>query len=214
MHPDTCVLIGTPAYGGMVHLDYLNSISEYFRSGIPFSISAIGNESLITRARNAILSRFYADTRYSHLLFLDADVHLPAVGLRRLIDHDVDVVGAAVALKGFNERGERIFNVGRCLGERGALHEIERIGTAAMMLSRNAVNALVDEAKAEGASYPRPMSRGAGMVETHYDVFRVGVVDGDYLSEDFWICHRLRTMGFRIWFDPEIATRHQGITEF
>ena len=83
MHPDTRVLIGTPAYGGMVHLDYLNSISEYYRSGIPFSISAIGNESLITRARNAILSRFHADTRYSHLLFLDADVHLPAAGLRR-----------------------------------------------------------------------------------------------------------------------------------
>lgn len=214
MSPETRVLIGTPAYGGMVHLDYLSAISEYYRSGIPFAISAIGNESLITRARNAILSRFHAETEYSHLLFLDADVHLPAAGLRRLLGHGVDVLGAAVALKGFNERGERIFNVGRCLGERGALHEVERIGTAAMLLSRAAVNVLVDEAKAEGAVYSRPLSRGSAMPERHYDVFRVGVVNGDYLSEDFWVCHRLRANGFKVYFDPEIATRHQGITEF
>lgn len=214
MNPDTLVLIGTPAYGGMVHLDYLNSISEYYRNGIPFAISAIGNESLVTRARNAILSRFHAEPRYSHLLFLDADVHLPATGLRRLLAHDEDVVGAAVALKGFNERGERIFNVGQCVGEKHGLQEIERIGTAAMMLSRAAVDALVGEAKSTGGVYARPRARGAASPDTHYDVFKVGVVDGDYLSEDFWICHRLRALGFRVYFDPEITTRHQGITEF
>lgn len=215
MKPDTLVMIGTPAYGGMVHLDYLSSISDYYRTGIPFAIAAIGNESLITRARNAILSRFHAETQYTHLLFLDADVHLPGAALRRLIDHDVDVVGAAVALKGFNERGERIFNVGYALGEQGGLHQIERIGTAALLLSRRAVDALVEDARRDGRQYPRPRTRGAAnSPDTHYDVFRVGVVDGEYLSEDFWVCHRLRSLGFRICFDPEIATRHQGITEF
>lgn len=207
-------MIGTPAYGGMVHLDYLNSISDYYRSGLPFAISAIGNESLITRARNAILSRFYEDRAYSHLLFLDADVHLSAAGLKQLIEHDVDVVGAPVALKGFNERGERVFNIGRTLGERGGLHEVERIGTAALLLSRAAVETLVEEAKQSGAVYDRPLSRGASSPEKHFDVFRVGVVDGDYLSEDFWICHRLRQFKYRVFVDPQIVTRHQGITEF
>lgn len=208
------LLIGTPAYAGMVHLDYLNSISEYYRTQLNFTISAIGNESLITRARNAILSKFHAEPEFTHLLFLDGDVYLPAAGVQRLLTHEVDVIGAAVPLKGFNERGERIFNVGQCLGEHGCLHEVERIGTAALMLSRKAVNALVEEAIQAGDTYQRLLSRGTPMANVHYDVFKVGVVNGDYLSEDFWVCHRLRQMGFRVFVDPVISTRHQGITQF
>lgn len=208
------VMIGTPAYAGMVHLDYLASISEYFRAQINFTLSAIGNESLITRARNAILSKFHEQPDYSHLLFLDGDVYLPATGLQRLLAHDVDVVGAAVPLKGFNARGERIFNVGTCLGEMGALHEVTRIGTAAMLLSRKAVTALVHEARLAGDTYERNLSGGAPMAKVHYDVFKVGVVGGDYLSEDYWACHRLRALGYKIFVDPEIATRHQGTSQF
>ena len=214
MLPKHNVLIGTPAYAGMVHLDYLNSISEYYRHQINFTISAIGNESLITRARNAILSKFYQDTEFTHLLFLDGDVYLSAPSLLRLLGHDMDAIGAAVPLKGFNARGERIFNVGQCLGEYGPLQEVERIGTAALLLSRKAVNDLVEEAKQAGDIYQRLLLRGAPMSYTHYDVFKVGVVNGDYLSEDFWVCHRLRQMGYRIFVDPEIATRHQGVTQF
>jgi hypothetical protein len=208
------ILIGTPAYGGMVHLDYLVSISEYYQARINFTIAAIGNESLITRARNAILSQFYDETAFTHLLFLDGDVYLPASGLQRLLTHDVDAVAAAVPLKGFNERGERIFNVGQCLGESGSLHEVERVGTAALMLSRKAVNDLVAEAKQAGDCYQRLLMRGSDSAQVHYDVFKVGVVGGDYLSEDFWVCHRLRSMGYRIFVDPEITTRHQGVTQF
>ncbi|KAA6186739.1 hypothetical protein F2Q65_05060 [Thiohalocapsa marina] len=208
------VLIGTPAYGGMVHVDYLSSIADYFRAGIRFTLSTIGNESLITRARNAILSQFHADQQFSHLLFLDGDVFLPAWGLKRLLGHGADVVSAPVALKGFNARGEKIFNVGPCLGERGPLHSVVHVGTAALMLSRAAVDALVAEAIAEGRVYRPQHSRGTPLAAVQYDVFRVGVVGGTYLSEDFWICHRLREMGFQILCDPEVPTRHQGVTEF
>jgi len=52
------------------------------------------------------------------------------------------------------------------------------------------------------------------MDRMHCGVFKVGVVNGDYLSVDFWVCHRLRQMGYRIFVDPEIATRHQGTTQF
>lgn len=208
------ILIGTPAYAGMVHLDYLASISDYFRAGLDFSLATIGNESLITRARNAILSKFHEDLQFTHLLFLDGDVFLPAAGLLRLLSHGEDVVGAAVALKGFNARGEKMFNLGYCLGERGPLQEVDRIGTAALLLSRKAGTALVSDARAHGRVYGPPTSRGTPMAQVHYDVFQVGVVGGDYLSEDYWVCHRLRQLGHRIYLDPEVITRHQGMTEF
>jgi hypothetical protein len=30
------IMIGTPAYGGMVHIEYLQSLFEYSRAGIQF----------------------------------------------------------------------------------------------------------------------------------------------------------------------------------
>ncbi len=214
--PPHHVLIGTPAYGGMVHIDFVGSLLSYPSAGIKFTLATIGNESLITRARNAITSRFYAHPEYSHLLFLDADVMLPADGLSRLLSHRADIVAASVPLKGFNERGERMFNVGYAKGESGRLMEVERVGTAALLLSRRVVNDLVGEAKRDGRYYRRDRAvRGnSATYPDQYDIFRVGVVDGEYLSEDFWVCHQLRALGYHIYVDPAVHTRHQGVTEF
>jgi hypothetical protein len=43
---------------------------------------------------------FLQRPEFSHLLFLDADVQLPAAGLARLLAADKPVIGAPVALKG------------------------------------------------------------------------------------------------------------------
>lgn len=205
------ILVGTPAYGGMVHVSYLNTITDLHRSGLPFSVMTISNESLITRARNTLLSTFQARSEFTHLLFLDADVHMAAADVQRLIGHGKDVIGAPVALKGRRADGTRIFNIGRTLGEEAALHQVEHIGTAAFMLARPAVNALIGLAVREARIYePNVFSAQADIAPLHHDVFRVGVVDGRYLSEDYWVCRELRQLGFEIWVDPAIVTQHHG----
>lgn len=206
------VMIGTPAYGGMVHTDLVNSLLGFQTSKIDFALMTIGNESLITRARNTILSEFHARPEFTHLLFLDADVLLPPAGLQRMLASGCDVIGAAVALKARNAEGGRIFNIGRVTGETGVLYQVDRIGTAALLLSRSAVNALVAAARDDGRVYTRGNdTRG---IELHapvqYDVFRVGIVGEEYLSEDFWVCHELGKLGFPIHLDPTIVTRHSG----
>lgn len=208
------LMVGTPAYGGMVHLDYLNALFGFTAHGIAFQLAAIGNESLITRARNTILSNFHASPQCSHLLFLDADVNLPAAGLRRMLDADVPVIGAPVALKGTDAAGQRLWNTGPALGSRGRLIEVGRVGSAALLLSRAAVQALVDDAIADGRVYsPAPNLEQALGQDRHYDVFRVGVKDGVYLSEDYWVCERLRALGFPVLIDPSIVTTHHGIVD-
>jgi hypothetical protein len=209
------LLIGTPAYGGMVHSDFASALLRYQQTQISFALMTIGNESLITRARNTILSEFHERTEFTHLLFLDADVLLPAPGLRRMLNSGRDVIGAAVALKARNAEGARIFNVGKLFGESGQHYLVERIGTAALLLSRAAVDALVNEARTAGRVYSRGVQvRGLELQATvQYDVFRTGVVDDEYLSEDFWICRQLRLLGFPIHLDPTIVTRHSGMME-
>jgi hypothetical protein len=206
------LLIGTPAYAGQVHVDYVSALLVFQRQAIPFTLMTIGNESLITRARNTIISAFHERREFTHLLFLDGDVHLPCEGLSRMLGSGKDVIAAPVALKGLGPDGGRLFNVGKALGEDGALIIAERVGTAALLLSRAATDALVAEAKREQRVYERSAMAGeASGGSIQYDVFRVGVVAGDYLSEDFWICHVLRQLGFLIHVDPTIVTRHNGV---
>ncbi|MHB8678577.1 MAG: hypothetical protein ACYC7G_02415 [Rudaea sp.] len=213
--PAPRLLIGTPAYGGMIHSDCVSALLQYQRAGIDFALMSIGNESLITRARNTIVSEFHARRQFSHLLFLDADVLLPPNGLRRMLDSGRDVIGAAVALKGRNAKGGRIFNIGALRGENGDCYEVERIGTAALLLSRAAVAALVADAQRDGRVYSSGYHvRGIDLQATvQFDVFRTGVIGDEYLSEDYWVCRELRRLGFPVYLDPTIVTRHSGMME-
>jgi hypothetical protein len=210
--PGECnIMIGTPAYGGMVHIEYLRRLFEYTKAGIRFQLDTIGNESLITRARNAILATFHVRRELTHLLFLDADTSLPAAGLMRMLRARAPIIGAPVALKGFDANGDRLWNVGRCVGVAGSLLKVENVGSAALLLSRAACDALVQDAIDHGRTYAR-MKTLVGNTDTsvHYDVFRVGVQANEYLSEDFWVCRRLRTLGFDVLLDPTIVTTHYG----
>lgn len=212
--PSAHVMIGTPAYGGMVHVTYVQALLGYAQHGIRHSLVTIGNESLITRARNSLAALFLAQPQFTHLLFLDADVVLPPQGLAQMLAAQKDVIGAPVALKGRDSAGGRIFNFGRSLGEDGELVVVERIGTAALLLSRAAVRALADGAEREGLVYgPMNVRPGDTSATVQYDIFRVGVEDGEYLSEDYWACHALRKLGYRIYMHPAVLTRHHGMVE-
>lgn len=207
----THILIGTPAYGGMVYMDFVHSLLSYQKAGIQFTLATLGNESLITRARNTLLSMFHHRPDLTHLLFLDADVSLSAESVQMMLEQQCDVIGAPVALKGRNAQGGRIFNIGRVVGESGPMILVDRIGTAALMLSRRAVTALVDDAIAHGRVYERMKTlRGDAGPAIHYDVFSVGVHEGEYLSEDYWACKSLRRLGFDICVLPDIVTQHHG----
>jgi hypothetical protein len=212
------VLIGTPAYGGMVHLDYLKSLLEYQRHGLPFSLASFGNESLITRARNSIISYFYQQPEFTHLLFLDADIRLPAADLRKLMDYGVDVIAAAVPVKAYDKDGNVRLNSSALHDEVAKnLYKTRYASTAALLLSRKAVVDVVEKAKAEGRTYQFPQGLDsteslAGL--TMYDVFQVGVVDGEYLSEDFWLCKELGELGYDIYISDAVTVIHHGMHGF
>lgn len=209
------LIIGTPAYHCQVHTEYVCSLLSFQRAGIPFSLHTIGNESLITRARNTLLSLFHAAGEYTHLLFLDGDVGLTVEGLERLLSHEVDVVGAQVPLKSIGEDGERTYNVGRFYEIDGLLARVEHIGTAVLLLSRNAVSALVAHAKAQNNVYTTSKQRTASNERAEqYDIFQVGVKSGVYLSEDYWVCHRLAALGFDIFVDISVKPTHHGMYTF
>ena len=134
-----------------------------------------------------------------------------AEDLLRMLAANVPVLGAPVALKGFDAAGNRIWNVGPSRGASGTLIQVAQVGTAALLLSRAACTALVEDAIADGRVYaPNTPSDGRFQTDVHFDVFRAGVQDGVYLSEDFWVCRRLWALGFDVLIDPSVITTHHG----
>jgi hypothetical protein len=108
------IYIATPAYGEQVSVYYARSLARVFAiasaHNIPVTYSAIGNESLITRARNEMAGAFL-ESSSTHMLFIDADISFDPMDVFTLALHKRDLVAAAYPTKGlaFN-RGLNIGN--------------------------------------------------------------------------------------------------------
>jgi len=208
------ILVGTPAYNGQVPVDYVGSLLDMIANGLKYALYTVSNDSLVSRARNTILAQFHGSTEFTHLLYLDADVSISGHDVRMLVEHDKDVIGAPVRMK-FKDGEKPVFSVGKVLSRNGSLASVDRIGTAVLLLSRHAVDKLVQHAVDKGLTYTADsLTRGVVGTATHYDVFTQGVRDGIYVSEDYQVCDTLRSLGFEIFADLSIRTKHFGMYEF
>ena len=79
------IMVATPCYGGLLSEGYLHGIlsltQEAAKHQFKVHLNTMGNESLITRARNTLVSQFLdlcekrkKDSEFTHLLFIDADI--------------------------------------------------------------------------------------------------------------------------------------------
>ena len=89
----TKIFIGTPCYGGMITADYFKSclrlVNEAPKHDIALQFGTVGNESLVTRARNTLVQLFMDDPgNYTHLLFIDADIGVSEKTVFRMVDID------------------------------------------------------------------------------------------------------------------------------
>ena len=88
------IFISTPCYDAMMTMQYtmsiLNLVNMLNQYKIEFMIDFLGNESLITRARNKSLAKFL-QTDCTHLLFIDSDIEFPAQAVLDLLFFDRDV---------------------------------------------------------------------------------------------------------------------------
>lgn len=96
------IMIGVPCYGGNILLPCANGLINLclslHSSGIPFVKHFLGNESLVTRARNRIANDFL-ESDCSHLLFIDADVGFRPDDAAVMVRGDWDVCVGAYPMK-------------------------------------------------------------------------------------------------------------------
>ena len=97
------LVIATPCYGGGVQAHYLmsliNTIELLQKQGIEYEVSILPGDSLITRARNALVAKFLSNPDNTHLLFIDADIHWHPMEILKLLGHNKPLVGGLYPLK-------------------------------------------------------------------------------------------------------------------
>ena len=212
------ILVGTPCHGCFMTIDYFNSMTTLLRDalkhGVNIDFMHIGNQ-VTKKARNSIVSYFYTHPEYSHLLFVDSDTGVEAGGIGKLLKSGKDVIGAPVALKGVNQDGSPVLNIGEIYSQEGSIAEIEHIGNACLMFSRKAIDALISISLSyeDDPAYARGHIKSIGKT---WDVFYIGVMeDGVYRPEDYSTCWKFRNkLGIKVYCDLSVKTTHQGTHQF
>jgi hypothetical protein len=183
------IFIATPMYGGMAHglyikscLDLQTSLGQY---GIETKFSFLFNESLITRARNYLVDEFLRSENFTHLLFIDSDIHFNPQDVLAMLALDKDVIGGPYPKKSINWSnvalaarkhpdmdpreleslvGEYVFNVVKGTSSFQVTEPLEvlEIGTGYMMVKREVFDKMKD-------AYPMIHYKPDHVGQAHFD---------------------------------------------
>lgn len=210
------VVILTPAYGGNVSTEYLGGMlatwAEFGRLQIPIATLRIEGSSHIDKARNQLIAQAMADEdNFTHFLFIDADQGFGPMSILKLLAYDKDVVAAGVRKKTSKIEFALNFLDPDDVELEGSLVEVKSVGTGFMMLSRQAVHAMMN------ANHPDLYigdEENEAWAKWHYALFDAGVEEGRFLSEDIRFCRRWRELGGRIYVDVTSSIVHVGKTHY
>ncbi|HEX4026721.1 MAG TPA: hypothetical protein VHX18_03815 [Rhizomicrobium sp.] len=234
----TKLFVGTPCYGGVVTMRYMQSLCMLLlqapRLDISVQLDLIGHESLITRGRNNLVTKFLDLADTTHLFFIDADIAFDLNQVTRMLAFDQDVVAGMYPLKLMEwnpaaiarvNAGERLEQAalryvglpceGKEAQQRQGFVTAEYAGTGFMMIRRNVLEKMM-------AAYPETRytsSHHTSVPSTsgnQYALFdcMIDRESGAYLSEDYTFCKRWRDIGGQIWLDTESTLTHIGAYDF
>jgi choline kinase len=201
------VLIGTPSYDGKVDVWFANSLIATVKESIEKDVFVhaiyTSYDSLVQRARNSLI-KLALDGGYDDLFFIDADVEWEKEWFFNLLDRPEPIVGGAL-IKKTDKEGYTVKMLNKKLtwSQDKKLLDVDGVGTGFLKVSRFALEKLwemSDEYESEG--------------EKHRMVFDIKVENGDLISEDYVLCNKWKSLGYKVWLDPTITCNHIGIKKF
>ena len=234
------IMLCTPCYGGVMHEAYFHSVVKLLQEArnnqYKVHINTMGNESLITRGRNTMVSQFMDNEHCTHLLFVDADIAFQPKLVTKLLKYNKEVVSAiyprkAIEWQNLNyylKKGNTDSIEQKLLGynlnfadplniamEDGFVEVLD--AATGFMLIKKDVFVKMREA------YPELKYRSDQIINNKpyssdwcYSFFDC-MIDPDskrYLSEDYTFCRRWQKIGGRIYSEIESPLTHFGTYAF
>jgi|TARA_R100000149_G_C5880213_1_gene145134 hypothetical protein len=241
------IFLGMPMYGGMLTEPTLHGLLELqnwtAQAGVSMRIQTMGNESLITRARNTIVSMMLDQTDFAatHLLFIDADIGFKWQNIERLICAEKDVVCGVYPRKhihlekikdilkenpdatpeemearalGYNVNFDDPKNV---TGEFG-FFRVNEAATGMMLVKREVFRTMMKKFPERKYETDQIVNGKYYRSNNCYDFFAVGpyMTAGQkrYLSEDYYFSRLWQECGGEIWADLAMPLSHFGNRQY
>lgn len=228
----TKIFISVPCYDATMTMQCTISIMNLTQlltsNKINFVIDFIGNESLITRARNNSLGKFMS-TDFTHILFIDSDIEFNPSAVLDLLLFDKDVVCCAYPKKGYNwkkliysmqneksnesleSRGldfsyNALTNENNELITNGDFIKVHHASTGFMLIKRQIIEKLTEKHSDLNIITAR-------LSETDKEIcglFCCIIKNKRFLSEDFSFCERVNDIGGEVWINVKHNLNHIG----
>lgn len=238
---DKKIFVGTPMYGGMCTGLFAQNMMLFqnicAQNNVGVALSFLFNESLITRARNAITQSFLKSDA-THLLFIDADIVFNPVQVYQMLLTDKDVICGIYPKKEINwQCVERAIKAGvptdqlkhhtgawvvNLVGYAGQVQvpineplEIWNGGTGMMLIKREVFEQLKDKVPYY-LNDVVDLSGGIKEKEPIHEFFATSIEPETQrlLSEDYHFCRLWRENGGKIYAAPWLDLGHVGTYTF
>jgi len=235
------VFVATPMYGGMCAGYYTQSVMELNmalqKAQIEAQYSFMFNESLITRARNALTNAFLKSD-CTHLMFIDSDIKFRSGDIMGMLEADKDLICGIYPKKEINwdsvkkamdagvtndklknYTGSFVVNLVDYQGEVtvpiNQPVEIFNGGTGFMMIKREVFEQLADKVP----SYFNDVTDLNGQMNIkdeikEYFATSIEPETGRLLSEDYHFCYIWRKAGGKVYAAPWCQLAHVGTYAF
>ena len=235
--------VATPSYSGALASIYVRSllglVNLAYQHGFAMQSRFLDGDSLITRARNRMVAEFMADTRWTHLFWIDADIGFEPEAALRLLLAGCDVVagvyphkidawpaqGLAQSLPAGSTREDfearypsfpaNLLAHNRQVDADGFM-EVLDAPTGFMLIARRVFEqmaaAMPELRYTPDVSGHPDVRHGQPAPPPHYRFFDVLAEPGNgrYLTEDYAFCRRWQSIGGKVYVDARSNLTHQG----
>ena len=231
------VFIATPMYGGQCAGWYTQSILEmvnvFSANGIQAQFSFMFNESLITRARNALAHQFLKSNA-THLMYIDSDIRFNPHDIVKMLAADKEIICGIYPKKEINwttvkqamdkdvpqdklkhYTGSFVVNLVNYAGEVtvpvNEPVEIFNGGTGFMLIKREVFETLAPTVP-EYTNDVGDLSGQMKEAEKIKEFFATSIEPetNRLLSEDYHFCRIYRLAGGKVWAAPWAHLGHMG----
>ena len=234
---DLHIVVCTPCFGGLVTQGYMLSTTNLLllgnQLGLNISVELLGYDSLITRSRNSLVSKFMDREDATHLMFVDADITYQPAQILKMAAFDKDIVAGMYPLKIRDWSAEAIGRIRTESLETAPLRYVglpcaeniqqeaagyvtgEYAGTGFMMIRRSVLTRMMEAlpelkfAAAHDRATPNPSPYQYALFDC-----MIEPETRHYLSEDYTFCRRWRDLGGEIWLDTQGSLIHTGTQDF
>ena len=206
------IYVAIPVYGGLTYEFVTSLMHVQGNPPVPIAIKFLPGDSLVSRARNSLTAAFL-QSDCTHLLFIDSDLEFSGEQIKRLLDHNEDVVAGFYPKKKDGQL-EWVCNALDNSPTASGLQEVRYMGTGFMLVKRAVFEQMI-------AKYGEQIAYAPDHAQEtmEWDLWPVGTYKFPngvtrYLSEDWYFCQRWLDLGGKVYGDTRIILRHVGHAKY